>query len=945
MANKKISELESRASLSLSDLMAVGDPSTGYLYKTTISDLKTLTGAGVVSFNGRFGTVMPAEGDYTLTQLGDVIITSATNGQVLQYNGSNWVNTTLPADNDTLDIVTGRGNTTSNSITVGSVTAAGLSNLVGQIRTFATTGNTYMGVNPASATDAGYKLDVNGFIRASQLATGAHSFRNEMYITSTTDGYAKQNSYNAASAFTMGFIGDLRFGSSTAIKSVFSFNGAYSNNGTVYGGDVSLIKIFTSDALGNPTPSANINGYGINLMPTLNYTQSTSNFTGIYYNPTLTATTGLTHYAMNLVAGLVRMGTLAGTGSRMVVADANGDLSTQAIPTSAVSSVFGRTGVVVAANGDYTTSQVTEGTNLYYTDARARAAITLTTTGSSGAATYSGGTLNIPTYTLAGLGGQPALSGTGFVKISGTTISYDNSTYLTTSSAASTYLPLAGGTLTGALNGTTGTFSGLLRSNTLDITTGTGTFNNIEIDGTGRGIKIWDGVSAYQTRLSFAAAGAATFSAGLTTAATINSGDSITMGGELYYGGITSNRKLRAFSTGAEGSATLNYGFWNGSTWAIVSTLNSSGVATFSSSVTAGGYIYANSGIIGNNSNNLYLSSNSSGGEISFWANQLNTRLMTLTGAGNLGLGVVPSAWLSSNRAFQIGYGSVRSFTNSANTYLENNNYVNTGGTDIYLNNGAAARYRIADDSHIWYQAPSGTAGAAISFTQAMTLDASGRLTIGNTNISAINERLNVTGNGIAIEDTDGGRAMLLGHFGGADGILGTYTNDALQIRTNNTARFVIGNDGNIAMGNFSPSGTPPGDYRSFEIGRQGNTISAAPWKSNLYLSTNATITAGSTTFTYRNSGVVASLLSIEGGDMTFSGAASGTAGTGISFTERFKVTSEGAIKTGEPGTGWGRAEIRIGARATGEAFNSGGYLPVNVDGTIYYINLYSSTP
>ena len=35
-----------------------------------------------------------------------------------------------------------------------------------------------------------------------------------------------------------------------------------------------------------------------------------------------------------------------------------------------VSSVFGRTGAVTAASGDYTTDQVTEGTNLYYTDAR-----------------------------------------------------------------------------------------------------------------------------------------------------------------------------------------------------------------------------------------------------------------------------------------------------------------------------------------------------------------------------------------------------------------------------------------------------------------------------------------------------------------------------------------------------------------------------------------------
>ena len=46
---------------------------------------------------------------------------------------------------------------------------------------------------------------------------------------------------------------------------------------------------------------------------------------------------------------------------------------------------------------------------------------------------------------------QNQLNGTGFVKASGTTISYDNSTYLSTSSAASTYLPIANPTATGTL--------------------------------------------------------------------------------------------------------------------------------------------------------------------------------------------------------------------------------------------------------------------------------------------------------------------------------------------------------------------------------------------------------------------------------------------------------------------------------------------------------------
>jgi len=58
----------------------------------------------------------------------------------------------------------------------------------------------------------------------------------------------------------------------------------------------------------------------------------------------------------------------------------------------------------------------------------------------------------------------------------------------------------------------TGVFGGALTGNTLDIITGIATFNNIQIDGGGnRGIKIWDGVSAYITRLSFAPTGAATF--------------------------------------------------------------------------------------------------------------------------------------------------------------------------------------------------------------------------------------------------------------------------------------------------------------------------------------------------------------------------------------------------------------------------------------------------
>ena len=75
------------------------------------------------------------------------------------------------------------------------------------------------------------------------------------------------------------------------------------------------------------------------------------------------------------------------------------------INTDAVTSVFGRTGVVVAVSGDYTTTLVTEGTNLYYTDARARAAISVTGSGSynsaTGVITVTGGVTSVNTLTGA----------------------------------------------------------------------------------------------------------------------------------------------------------------------------------------------------------------------------------------------------------------------------------------------------------------------------------------------------------------------------------------------------------------------------------------------------------------------------------------------------------------------------------------------------------------
>jgi hypothetical protein len=50
---------------------------------------------GVTSFKTRTGDVLPVAGDYALTQLSDVNITSPANNQLLQYQSGKWINSTL----------------------------------------------------------------------------------------------------------------------------------------------------------------------------------------------------------------------------------------------------------------------------------------------------------------------------------------------------------------------------------------------------------------------------------------------------------------------------------------------------------------------------------------------------------------------------------------------------------------------------------------------------------------------------------------------------------------------------------------------------------------------------------------------------------------------------------------------------------------------------------
>lgn len=129
--------------------------------------------------------------------------------------------------------------------------------------------------------------------------------------------------------------------------------------------------------------------------------------------------------------------------------------------------------------------------------------------------------------------------------------------------------------------------------------------------------------------------------------------------------------------------------------------------------------------------------SNTSGtGTTSIAFQTSGTTQATIDSAGNIGLGITPSAWGGGYKSYtnQL-YGEFYS-ANAGFVGIAANVFYN-GTSWIYKNTTAASRYeQPLGNGHAWHIAPSGTVGTTATFTQAMALNANGVLSI-TTNTNA----------------------------------------------------------------------------------------------------------------------------------------------------------------------------------------------------------------
>ena len=288
-----------------------------------------------------------------------------------------------------------------------------------------------------------------------------------------------------------------------------------------------------------------------------------------------------------------------------------------------------------------------------------------------------------------------------------------------------------------------------------------------------------------------------------------------------------------------------------------------------------------------------------------------STERMRLDSSGNLGLGVTPSAW-SGFKALQISRGSFTSFTTT--TYLSHNWYYDGAG-DKYIATDFATRYLQETGKHIWYTAPSGTAGNAITFTQAMTLDASGNLLVGTTSPS-ITGRISVAGNYYGLGEVasyDSSRQLIRMRMDSSVARLeATFFSGAgggyvpLAFSTSDTERMRIDSAGNLGLGETNPN-------EAMVIKRGAGVAAVTAYRGNGTTSTGEF-------FVGHGSDAIAYVYNRSNQPLVFA----------TNNTERMRIDSSGAVLMGKTVTD---------DSTTGFAYRSAGYISVarNNDSPCYF--------
>lgn len=284
-----------------------------------------------------------------------------------------------------------------------------------------------------NTTTVGFTNDVtfpnNVVVSGNLTINGTATYVNTQSISSKDPLFEVANDNNTTDAVDIGYYGRYYDSAQTRVEFTGLFRDA---------SDAGKFKFFTG-LVDEPTNVVDTTGTGYTVGTLVANVEGnlagTANAANVLSTARTISATGDAAWSVSFdgSANATAALTLANTG---VTATTYG--TTTAVPTIAVDSKGRITSAsntniafpVTTVNSQsgnvvLTTSNIAEGTNQYFTTGRAQSAISLTTTGTSGAATYTGGVLNVPTY----IGGSGTINEIAYFSTTGVISSLSTGTY------------------------------------------------------------------------------------------------------------------------------------------------------------------------------------------------------------------------------------------------------------------------------------------------------------------------------------------------------------------------------------------------------------------------------------------------------------------------------------------------------------------------------------
>lgn len=722
MANRKISELQSRTP-ALSDLMLVGDPSSGYSYKCTITALATIIETDIADGYVTIGTTQTISGaktfsnNLTLTSvpssaidtdkflvLNSNVVNYRTGAEVLSdIGGQGALTLTTTGTSGAATLV---GNTLNipqyQSVLTNPVTGTGTTNYVTKWTSSSAVGNSQIidngtAIGIGTAPSNAYLLSVAGIYRGIATGDGARIELIDSQSGGATFFISPQQSLGVTSlgtygAYPISFVTNNTERARLLSGGNFGINTTTPNEKLEVSGVVRVSRTTSASAYLNLTIESGVAGF-----------DARGSIDQVFYTNALER---------------VRIG-FGGEVTLSSIANATTDTDKFLVSDSGV--IKYRTGSEVLSDIGGASSSSISGTTNYIPKFTSSSAI--------------GNSIMYEGTNAIGIGTSNPASYTGFTNLvinntSGGNIDLNvngTRTFALTSTATENYV------------------AGITNIPLLFLTNNT---ERLRISSTGN-VSIGNTNNTYKLDVT----GTGNFTDKLTAA------------------GITSNEFLRV---NRDGSNTLGSGAF---------------MALYNTAFTSA----------------IFQQLNASNG-LDWWTT--SAKLMTLDASGNLGLGVSPSAWGGNARVLQGANGGALTFNTAApETAITSNAYYN-GSNWIYATSDEASRYSVNgyNGSHTWDVAASGTAGNAISFTQAMTLFSTGNLAVGGTSDNGSRLRITAATNEWGI-DLQGSTTTSQSY--GALLRAGTNSSDRSFQITNaasSSTYFLVQGDGNVGISTTSPT-------------------------------------------------------------------------------------------------------------------------------------------